>query len=102
MQCRWHNFLLNCPECKVEVAVEALLFSADQEIRLDGRCPSCHKGITYQVFAAKLAYIALTRDMEQNKPNKPPPQKLLPPVKTDLAEGDEGWLKTIGIGGKKC
>ena len=103
MKQSWIQLAMNCPDCKVEVAITEIAYSADGEWRFSGKCHKCQGLVWIKHFATYFAHQALCNDLERVQKPKPiipvgrhlnPPLALPPPVFTDA---DKKWEREMGI-----
>ena len=102
MQPQWIEMGLRCPDCKLEITITQIAYSADGEWRFSGKCSKCHRLVWLRNFATYFAYQALRNDIERchKPPVVPTNRRLTPPLAIPpekLSEEDKQILKDFGI-----
>lgn len=103
MEQHYWGISLKCEQCKVDVEIQLVMFSADGELKFTYWCRTCKQIWHHLVYASSLAEQArrndLTKHLEKmlvTGPVKPPlKQKLLP--KPEFSVQDCKELRDMGI-----
>jgi hypothetical protein len=108
MKQSWIELTITCPDCKVEITINQIAYSADGEWRFSGLCPKCHRKVWVRNYATVFAYKALCKDLERVEKPKPivpgsplKPPLALPRVPETLSDEDKAWMKEMHLDPEK-
>jgi len=105
MMTKWWGVEAQCPKCHTDCVLQAVLFSADGELKCVFACFGCKQAVSYKVFAQALAHRALMNDIESHEKRQgkgliTPPLALPAPVhdaELNLTADDKLWEHSMGI-----